>query len=225
MRNSIRIGKVLGIEVRLDVSWFIIFFLITWSLAGHYLMVYEGWRLEFRIALSLVTAILFFASVLAHELGHSVVATSTGVPVKCITLFIFGGMAQITREPKRARDEFLIAVAGPVVSLLLAVGFGLVWMVSQRLEVCSLMALGAWLGGINLSLALFNLIPGYPLDGGRILRSVIWGLTGNLSQATYLVSALGQGVAFFFIFIGIWQMFAGNWLGSTACGLRSLDGS
>lgn len=127
MRNNIRLGKLFGIEVGLDYSWFIIFLLIVWSLAGHYLMVYQGWSPAFRLGLALATALLFFASILAHEFGHSLVAIAKGVPVQRITLFIFGGIAQITREPKQALDEFLIAIAGPAVSLALAGGLGLVW--------------------------------------------------------------------------------------------------
>lgn len=211
MRNAIRIGKVFGIEVGLDYSWFIIFVLITWSLAGHYLMVYQGWSPGFRLGLALVTALLFFFSILAHEFGHSLVAIATGTPVRSITLFIFGGVAQMTREPKRPLHEFLIASAGPLVSLSLAAAFGLAWVGGQTLGLRGLEALGAWLGRINLILALFNLIPGFPLDGGRVFRSIVWGLTGNLNRATRLAGAIGQGVAWLFILIGIWQVFSGNW--------------
>ena len=162
MRNVIRIGKVFRIEVGLDYSWFIIFILITWSLAEHYLMVYQGWSPGFRLGLALVTALLLFASVLAHEFGHSLVAIATGTPVHSITLFIFGGVAQIAREPKRPLHEFLIASAGSLVSFGLAAVFGLAWAGGQ--------ALGGWLGRIKLILALFNLIPGFPLDGGLFLN-------------------------------------------------------
>ncbi len=211
MRNAIRLGKVFGIEVGLDYSWFIIFVLITWSLAGNYLTAYRGWSPGFRLGLALVTALLFFVSILAHEFGHSVVARTTGVPVRSITLFIFGGVAQITREPKRALHEFLIAIAGPSVSLTLAGVFGLVWGAGLLLDIRSLDALGGWLGRINLTLALFNLIPGFPLDGGRVFRSIVWGLTGNLRGATRIAGAIGQGVAWLFILAGIWQIFSGNW--------------
>jgi len=207
MRNAIRLGKVFGIEVGLDFSWFIIFILITWSLAGHYLTVYQGWSTTFRLGLAFFTAVLFFASVLAHEFGHSVVAIATGVPVRSITLFIFGGVAQISREPKRALDEFLIAIAGPLVSFLLAAGFGFVWAIGELFGIKSLGALGGWLGGINLSLAVFNLIPGFPLDGGRVLRSFVWGLTGNMGGATRVAAAVGQWVAMLFILAGITMSF------------------
>ncbi|MCG3209697.1 MAG: putative zinc metalloprotease Rip3 [Anaerolineae bacterium] len=211
MRNNIRLGKLFGIEVGLDYSWFIIFLLIVWSLAGHYLILRQSWSFAFRLGLALVTAVLFFASILAHEFGHSLVAIAKGVPVQRITLFIFGGIAQITREPKQALDEFLIAIAGPAVSLALAGGFGLVWLVGRQLDLRGLAELGSWLGLINLSLAIFNLIPGFPLDGGRVLRAIVWGVTGNMLRATRLVAIIGQGVAWLFIAAGIWQVFAGSW--------------
>lgn len=211
IRNAIRLGKIYGIEIGLDYSWFIIFILITWSLAGHYLMVYQGWSAGTRLGLALVTALLFFASVLAHELGHSLVSIATGTPVRSITLFIFGGVARMTREPKRALHEFLIAGAGPLVSFGLVAAFGGLWLAGRFSNIPSLEALGAWLGRINLTLAMFNLIPGFPLDGGRVFRSIVWGLTGNLNRATRVAGAIGQGVAWLFILVGIWQVFSGNW--------------
>jgi len=212
MRNNIQIGKLFGIEVGLNYSWFVIFLLITWSLAGHYLMVYQEWSTAFRVSLAVATAVLFFTSILAHEFGHSLVAIAKGVPVKSITLFIFGGVAQLTKEPKRALDEFFIAAAGPLVSFALAGIFGLLWLAGQRLDNQSLMALAGWLGTINLMLALFNLIPGFPLDGGRILRAIVWGATDDMQRATRLVAAIGQGVAWLFILAGVWQIFGGNWV-------------
>ena len=211
MRNTIRLGKVFGIEVGLDYSWFIILILITWSLAGHYLDVYQAWTPEVRWGLALLTALLFFASVLAHEFGHSVVANAVGVPVRSITLFIFGGVAQITHEPRRALHEFLIAIAGPLVSFALAITFALAWAAGQFLGVRSLAAVGSWLSATNLSLAVFNLIPGYPLDGGRVLRAIVWGATGNRSGATRVVGVIGQVVAWLFILGGIVLVFNGDW--------------
>ncbi len=212
MRNAIRLGKIARIQIGLDHSWFIIFVLITWSLAGHYLMVYAGWSGGFRLALALVTALFFFGSILLHELGHSVVANALGTPVRAITLFIFGGVAAMTREPKRALHEFLIAGAGPLVSFMLAALFGLVWLLGRQQQILSVAAVGGWLASINLMLALFNLIPGFPLDGGRIFRSIVWGLTGNLRGATRIAAAVGQGVAWLFILLGVWQIFGGNWV-------------
>lgn len=212
MRNSIPLFRLFGIEVGLDYSWFLVFLLVAWSLTGHYLMVYQGWSTGFRLLLAVITSVLFFASVLAHEFGHSLVAIRTGVPVRRITLFIFGGVAQLTREPRRALDEFLIAVAGPVVSLLLAGGFGALWLLGRFLGLQPATVVAGWLGGINLMLALFNLIPGFPLDGGRVFRAIVWGVTGSLTRATWIASRIGQGVAFLFILWGVWQAFGGNWV-------------
>jgi Zn-dependent protease/CBS domain-containing protein len=146
--------------------------------------------------------------VLIHELGHSVVALRQGIPVRSITLFIFGGVAQIGREPPTARVEFRIAIAGPLTSLGLAGVFCLLRPVVAFNPI--LAAPVAYLGRINLMLALFNLIPGFPLDGGRVLRAVLWGLDGSFRQATRWASAIGQGVAFLFILFGMWQMFLGG---------------
>ncbi len=214
MRNSIKLFRVLGIEVGLDYSWFLVFALLTWTLASEiYPRANWRWPPTFTWALAFLTSVLFFASVLAHEFGHSVVALATGVPVRYITLFIFGGVAQIGREPRRALDEFLIAAAGPLVSLILAAGFGTVWAIGHFLGIRSLMALGQWLGGINLTLALFNLIPGFPLDGGRMFRALVWGFTNSLDRATRVAARLGQGVAYLFIFWGVWRVYRGDWLG------------
>jgi Zn-dependent protease len=157
-----------------------------------------------------VTALLFFGSVVAHELAHSLVSQAHGIPVRDITLFIFGGVAQISEEPKRARDEFLMALAGPATSLVIAALFGLLWLVSLPISL-QLHALARWLAWINVSLALFNLIPGFPLDGGRVFRAIVWGVTGNLRRATQIATGLGRVVANGFIFWGIWQIFDGNW--------------
>jgi Zn-dependent protease/CBS domain-containing protein len=210
--TTLRLGKLLGIELRLDYSWFLIFLLLTWSLAGHYLMVNAGWSAGVRLVLALVTALLFFASVLAHEYGHSLVARRLGVGVERITLFIFGGMAHLKGEPKRARDEFLIAIAGPLVSLGLAAVFALLLQFARSQEVASLEAVAFWLRTINFALALFNLIPGFPLDGGRVLRAVLWAATGKLERATRTASRVGQGVAFVFVALGLWQLLGGSWV-------------
>ncbi|NOZ27457.1 MAG: CBS domain-containing protein [Chloroflexi bacterium] len=212
MRNSIKLFRVFGIEVGLDYSWFLIFALLTWTLASE-VFPKTNWPSVFVWMLAVLTSLLFFASVLAHEFGHSVVALLTGVPVRRITLFIFGGLAQIAREPRRALDEFLIAAAGPLVSLILAMGFGMIWLFGLLLDIRSLTVLGGWLGGINLSLALFNIIPGFPLDGGRMLRAVLWGATGSLDRATRITARLGQGIAYIFIFLGVLWVFRGNWMG------------
>lgn len=208
--RTLRIGRVFGIQLELDYSWFVIFVLIAWSLARHYFpLTHPGWPAEAYWGMAVVTALLFFASVVAHELAHSVVSRANGVPVRNITLFFFGGAAEISEEPRRARDEFLMALAGPATSLALAASFGLLWLISLPFSQ-QLHALAGWLASINVGLGLFNLIPGFPLDGGRVLRAAIWGLTGDLRRATRIASGLGRAVAYGFIFWGIWQVFVGN---------------
>lgn len=207
MRNAVRLGRVFGIEIGLDYSWFIIFALVTWTLAAHYFPMNYRWPAATYWTVGLITSLIFFASVLAHELGHSVVALRFGIPVHSIRLFIFGGLAQISHEPKRAREEFYIAIAGPSVSVALA---GLFWVFSRAVYPKSpLEALGTWLAVINLSIAAFNLIPGFPLDGGRVFRAAVWGLTGSYTRATRIAAGLGQVVAYGFIALGVWMAVAG----------------
>jgi len=211
MRGSITLGEILGIAIRLHSSWFLIAALVTWSLAGGYFpQEYPGWAAATYWIVGAVTAILFFASVLLHELGHSVLALREKVPVRSITLFIFGGVAQISREPPTAGAEFRIAIAGPLTSLALAGLFGLLKVAVPGDAV--LAAPAAYLARINLGLALFNLIPGFPLDGGRVLRSLLWGLGANFRSATRWASWAGRGVAFLFILAGVGQMFLGGFL-------------
>ena len=155
-----------------------------------------------------VTAILMFGSVLLHELGHSVIAMRYKIPVRSITLFIFGGVAQIGAEPPSAIAELLIAIAGPVVSFALALLFDLLQPMVGAMA--PLLAVAKYLAYINGSLALFNLIPGFPLDGGRIFRAIVWGITRNLRRATLIAAGVGRVVAFLFILAGVWQIFTGN---------------
>lgn len=209
--NTLRLGRLFGIELKLDHSWFIIFVLLVWSLSGEYFpKIHPGWSTEVYWAMGVVTALLFFASVVAHELAHSFVSQAQGVPVRDIALFIFGGAAHISEEPKSARHEFLMALAGPAASLVLAALFGLLWLVSLTASPL-LHALAGWLAWINLALGLFNLIPGFPMDGGRVFRAIVWSITGNLQRATQIAASLGGLVAYGFIFWGIWQIFNGNW--------------
>ena len=215
MRGSLTLGKVFGIPIKLHASWFLVAALITWSLAGSYFPGrYPVWATTTYWAVGAATAVLFFASVLLHELGHSIVALREKVPVRSITLFIFGGVAQIGSEPPTAGAEFRIATAGPLTSLILAGLSSLLGLAFSGTAV--LAAPFAYLARINLTLALFNLIPGFPLDGGRVLRSLLWGLGANLRTATRWASWVGRGVAFLFILLGLGQMFL---LGSFMNGL------
>jgi Zn-dependent protease len=158
----------------------------------------------------LITTGLFFGSVLFHELAHSAVALAWKIPVRSITLFIFGGVAEIEREADRPLAEFLVAIAGPASSVALAAGFGLLWGAGSLLGLEVLAALGLYLASINLTLAVFNMVPGFPLDGGRVFRSVVWGLTGNRVRATRWAAGLGRGVAWLMILGGFFLLVRGN---------------
>jgi Zn-dependent protease len=216
MNGSIRIGKVWGIPISLHFSWFFIFTLATWSLAnGYFPNEYPALSSGVHLLMGLVTSLLFFGSVLAHELGHANLALRDRIPVKGITLFLFGGVAQISQEPRSPGSEFRIAIAGPLTSLGLAGLFGLLYIFDQAVPI--LAAPSQYLMRINLMLALFNLIPGFPLDGGRVLRALVWKWTGSLQKATRVASMGGQLTAFAFIGIGILiivngQLFNGLWL-------------
>jgi Zn-dependent protease/predicted transcriptional regulator len=211
LREGIPIGRLFGISIRLHYSWFIIFALVTWALTTSYFpVVHPHWSTTTAVVTGLITSLLFFASLLAHELMHSIVAQRSGIPVKAITLFVFGGVSQISEEPRQASVEFKVAIAGPLTSIILGGIFWAIWfLVPSRIE--TLNAVSFWLGWINLSLAAFNLIPGFPLDGGRVLRSIIWWRTKNLRRATRFSSNVGKVVGLLFIFGGIWYVFAGSW--------------
>jgi Zn-dependent protease len=211
-RHNIPLGRILGIPIGLDYSWFVIFALITWMLAGSYYPAeFKDWPPLLYWFMGAVTAIMLFVSVLLHELGHSVVALRYGIPVRSITLFLFGGVAQIGAEPPTAIAELLIAIAGPLVSLALAAVFFVVQPLLAGME--PLLGLAKYLAYINLALVLFNLIPGYPLDGGRVFRAIVWSITGQMRRATLIAANVGRFFAFMLIFAGVWQMFSGNFSG------------
>ena len=212
LTRSIPLGRILGIPIGLDYSWFLVFALVTWSLAGSYFPEqYPGWSGGLYWAIGLATSLLFFASVLLHEFGHSVIALRNGIPVRSITLFIFGGVAQIGREPGSPGVEFRVAIAGPIVSFALAGLFGTLGWFGASLA--PLAALATYLAYINGSLALFNLIPGFPLDGGRVFRAILWRVTHSFRRATEIAGGAGHLFAWLFIFWGVWQMFGGNFAG------------
>jgi Zn-dependent protease len=211
-RHHIPLGRILGIPIGLDYSWFVIFALLTWMLADNYYPTeFKDWAPLLYWLMGTVTAAMLFVSVLLHELGHSVVALRYKIPVRSITLFLFGGVAQIGAEPPSAIAEFLIASAGPLVSLILAVLFYAVQPLVAGID--PLLGLAKYLAYINLALVLFNLIPGYPLDGGRVFRAIVWAITGNMRRATLIAANGGRFFAFLFIFIGVWQMISGNFGG------------
>jgi Zn-dependent protease/CBS domain-containing protein len=207
--GGIRIGSVFGIEIRIDGSWVVIALLIAWGLYAQFRMVFEDLAPEPAAGLGIVTAALFFGSVLLHELSHSVVARSLGIPVAGITLFLFGGVTQTKLDAQSPGDEFKIAIVGPVTSIILAAVF---WLLTVTVGAASpdpiAWALG-YLGWINLALGIFNLLPGFPLDGGRVLRSILWKRSGSVTQATKGAARGGQIVAIGMIAIGLVQVFSG----------------
>jgi len=208
-RPGLKIGRILGIPIYLHASWVIIFFLITFSLAMQFTQEHPRWSATQHWTVGIVTSLLFFASVLFHELAHSVVAQHYKIQVVSITLFIFGGVARIGREPSKAIQEFNIAVAGPLASFFLyGVFYGLtrIFPYSEMLG-----ALAAWLAFINVRLASFNLIPGFPLDGGRIFRAIVWGSTKNYVRATRIAGTSGKLVAYGIILYGAWHAMRGEW--------------
>lgn len=212
LKEGIPIGKAFGISLRLHYTWFIIFVLVTWTLAVNYFPYsYPHWNLTTSILAGVITSLLFFGSVLAHELMHSIVAQKAGIPVHSITLFIFGGVSQMSMEPKRPQDEFRIAFAGPLTSLVLGGIFLAIWYwLTDAVEF--IRAIVFWLGWINIFLAGFNLIPGFPLDGGRVLRSLLWWRSEDLRKSTRIATNIGRGIGYLIIFGGIALIFTGNWL-------------
>jgi Zn-dependent protease/predicted transcriptional regulator len=217
MKSSIRLGRLFGIDVGLHYSWFLIALLIVMSLSAQFQQAHSEWGAGVIWTTSLMTAILFFATLLAHELSHALVARRHGLTTRAITLFALGGVAQIEKEPEDPRTEFWVGIVGPFSSavigvLSLALAWGLGWRFGSKPET-PLIAMFEWLGYINLTLAAFNMIPGFPLDGGRILRAAIWGVTHNGVRATELAARTGQFVALCFIALGIFQFFAGAGFG------------
>lgn len=217
MKAQIKLGQIFDIEIGLHYSWFVIALLMTLSLASHFSEINPIWGTQTVWLISIVTALLFFFSIVVHELSHAAVAKSRGLPVKSITLFALGGVAQIEKEPEDARTEFWVGLIGPITSIVIgSVCLGLAWLLgSTPLSPTSspLAAMLTWLGVINIALAVFNLLPGYPLDGGRVLRGIIWWVTRDGVKATQIVSTIGQLLAIAFIVIGVVRFFKGAGIG------------
>ncbi len=217
MHSQIKLGRIAGIQIGLHYSWFIIALLIAFSLASHFHAVRPEWNAALIWTCAIVTSIFFFVALLLHELAHSIVAKSRGLRVRAITLFALGGVSQIESEAADAKSEFWIAIVGPLTSLLI----GLVLVGGVRLSggfrgaepANPIVAVALWLGYINIALAFFNMIPGYPLDGGRVLRALLWWITKNAERSTRWASQVGQVVAFFFILSGLFRFFGGAGFG------------
>ena len=210
--GRLKVGEIWGIPIALHASWLLVFGLVTWSLAAAYFpSEYPGWTRAAYWLVGALTAAAFFLSVLVHELGHSWVALRHGIPIRGITLFVFGGVAQISREPASPAAEWRIALAGPLTSLGIAGLFASVAFVMR--DTVLVAAPATWLARINLMVALFNLLPGFPLDGGRLFRAVIWRWTGSFHRATQAASIAGRLVALALMGIGVITVLGGDVLG------------
>lgn len=215
---GIPIGRFLGVDIRIDVSWLIIFSLVVISMVGYFTQGFPELRPGIIWVAAVATTVIFFVSLLLHEISHSLVARAKGIEVASITLFMFGGVSQIRQEPRRPSDEFTIAVVGPVTSAVL----GLIFLAIRRILPSDSLGHDAvgWLGRINLGLAVFNLLPGLPLDGGRMLRAAIWGATNDLRRATRIAAFLGTVLAFALVGWGILEvLWGGGFIGGLWLGL------
>jgi Zn-dependent protease len=213
MRNAFRIGRLFGIELLIDKSWLLIFTLITLSLTSLFGGWHPDWSIATRIIVAVLAALAFFASVLFHELSHALVARGYDIPVRDITLHMFGGVASIEKEPPTARSEFFMAVVGPIASILLGIGLVVGGALVAHVSGPDVRSMGPittlvmWLGPVNVTVGVFNLIPGFPLDGGRILRAILWKATGSLTKATRWSTSIGQLVGWTFIVMGAFMAF------------------
>lgn len=217
MKAQIKLGRIFGIEIGLHYSWVIIALLITLSLAQHFRMNNPRWGDAVIWTSAIVTGLLFFAAIVVHELSHALVARTRNLPVRSITLFALGGVAMIEKEAVDAKTEFWMGIVGPITSFLIGLlCMALAWVLGWNPEVIAQtppVAILMWLGVINIALAVFNMVPGFPLDGGRVLRAIIWWITGNAIRATAIAARVGQIVAFGFIILGIFRFFSGAGFG------------
>jgi Zn-dependent protease/predicted transcriptional regulator len=216
-KGQIKLGRILGVEIALHYSWFIIAALLTMSLARHLTTVNAEWATALIWTAAVITAVAFFGAILLHELSHAAAARAQGIPVSSITLFALGGVAQMKSGAKEALGELRIAIAGPIASVLigsvaLAVATVLGWEYDATPRTPG-MAMLVWFGFINLTLAVFNMLPGFPLDGGRVLRALVWWWSGDQGRATRTAGAIGQAVALGLIFLGFMSVFRGGSLG------------
>jgi len=217
MKAHIKLGRIFGVKIGLHYTWIIIALLIAFSLASRFQEMHPGWGPGVAWTTAIITGALFFAAIIAHELSHALVAKLRGLPVRSITLFALGGVAQIEADAADAKTEFWVGIAGPAMSVVLGfVCLGLAWMLGWTAPAepgTPLMAMLVWLGYINLTLAAFNMIPGFPMDGGRVLRAVVWWISGNRVRATRIATLTGQFIALGFIFLGLFSFFRGAGFG------------
>jgi Zn-dependent protease/predicted transcriptional regulator len=208
--------KLLGFQVRIDLSWIIIAILVAWSLStGFFPFHYQGLSTQVYWIMGIIGALGLFFSIVVHEFCHSLMAKRFDVPMKGITLFIFGGMAEMGDEPKSAKAEFMLAIVGPISSLAMAAIFYAIYLSGKGADILPRAASGViqYLAFINVLLAAFNCLPAFPLDGGRVLRSILWGAKGDLRWATRVSSSIGSGFGIFLIIMGVYSLFTGNFIG------------
>jgi Zn-dependent protease len=210
-----KLFEIFGFEVKLDTSWFFLALLVSWSLAqGYFPSLYEGLPKQTYWSMGIIGAIGIFFSIIFHELSHSLVARRYGMNIRGITLFIFGGVAEMGGEPPTPRAEFMMAIAGPIASFVLAAGFYGLYLLAETIGAAQAM-LGVirYLAMVNMLLAVFNLIPAFPLDGGRMLRAALWHRSGNLSGATKIASRAGTIFGITLMMLGVVNMATGNFIG------------
>ncbi len=218
MQAQVQLGRVFGIRIGLHYSWFLIAILIVFSLSGQFATVHRDWSPGVVWGTAILTALLFFLCIVLHELGHSVVAQSRGIRVPSIVLFALGGVSQMERESPDAKTEFWMALAGPLVSFVLGLlclgsAHAMGWAGPTSSAASPLVAMLGWLAYINFMLGAFNLVPAYPLDGGRVFRAAAWWFTHSIERATRIASFVGQIFGFLFILAGLWQFFHGQGFG------------
>ena len=215
--GAFRIGRIAGIDIRIHWSWFAIFFLLIWWLADGFfgeVDAYSDWTAAQRWTASVITTCLFFGSVLLHELSHSLVARRLGLPVTSITLFIFGGVSALGAEPESAKQEFRVAIVGPLTSFALGAVFAVLYVIFWQLGSADSApsAIAQYLALINVAVGIFNMLPGFPLDGGRVLRASLWARSGNMLKATKLAAGAGAVISFALIAAGVILVLGGHYI-------------
>lgn len=217
MKAHIKLGRIFGVAIGLHYSWIIIALLVTLSLRAQFAIEHPNWNGSTTWSIAIITGLLFFVSILLHELSHAAVAKLRGIPVRAITLFALGGVAQIDKDAADAKSEFWMGIIGPISSIVIGVVcLGVAWLLGWNFSAetpSPAMAMFMWLGFINIVLAIFNMIPGFPLDSGRVFRSIVWFITGDANRSTRIASRVGQLVALGFIMLGILRFFSGAGFG------------
>ena len=243
MRGSWRIGRIAGIEIGIHYTWLLALFIFTWLLGQGFSSTYQGWQSYLYYVAGFLATAMLFVSVLIHELAHSLVARARGLPVSSITLFILGGVSNLTEEPEKPGVEFVMAIVGPLTSLALGIIFWIIWFIITKTWVLPVFSINipaakqtlgvaviGFLAYTNIALTIFNLLPGFPLDGGRVFRSILWRASGNLLKATNIAATVGRVVGWGFMALGVilaiftqfgfvnglWFVFIGWFLNSAA---------